>query len=85
MAGVCIEGPSRGGLVFWKFYARGLGTIRFDFAGSGSVSNVRSRPIADVRTRPASGQKRSLIGDVNGRVNTAEIDSKPSSGMCDLS
>ena len=48
MAGVCIEGPSRGGLVFWKFYARGLGTTRFDFEDFGSVSNVWFRPKADI-------------------------------------
>jgi len=44
VAGVCIEGPSRGGLVFWKFYARGLSTTRFDFADLDSMSNVRFRP-----------------------------------------
>jgi hypothetical protein len=43
VAGVCIEGPSRGGLAVWKFYARGLGATRYDFADLGSISNVRFR------------------------------------------
>jgi len=34
--------------VFWKFYARGLGTTRFDFADLDSMSNVRFRPEADI-------------------------------------
>ena len=49
MVGVCIEGPSRRELVFWKFYARELGTFRFDFADLDSMSDVCFRPLADVR------------------------------------
>ena len=31
--------------MFWKFYARGLGATRFDFADLESMSDVRFRPI----------------------------------------
>jgi hypothetical protein len=44
VAGVCIEGPSRGGLVFWKFYARELKLTRSHFEDLESMDDVSFRP-----------------------------------------